>query len=618
MFEFDKSPASRAGHYSCEPTRGYEPVREISAASLLFWGEHCIECAAPSCFTSCALYQARADGRCRRFTWGIARNGAFPSARGFGAEISFKQWGKLETRGNTALLNWRWLTLLERALGGIAPILNGLGRVVAKLARDARWRDITVRAMERLGRRLHARAAGGAIPDAFLLEVYNPSSAPLRLLVSMTVARKELGHKLDPTALLPSFRKLIELPSGYSRHEIARAEFRSVSESNLPFDVALTPEGDANPTLVFLSADFVRFGERRDTVTIDAKELPAVKCVVWDLDGTLWRGTLLEDGEVEPLPEVIALIRRLDERGILVSVASKNDYDAAWAKVADIGLAEYILFPQINWLPKSENIKIIADRLNIALDTFVFVDDNPFERDEVTSALPMVTCLDPREIGTIADQPRFHGSQTAEARSRRMMYREAMLREREEHRFGTDFFGFLRSCAMELRILRYTREHFDRVSELVQRTNQLNFSGRKYRREEVGPVLEDAKLEKWVLECSDRFGSYGIVGCAIVTRVPGEVRIDDFMLSCRVQGRFVEQAFFAALVRDERRLWVNFRATGRNTPALQLLQSLGFESCPDGVGMALDLSQRDLTCDFIVVSGDIGHRVEPTSVCGSE
>jgi len=138
----------------------------------------------------------------------------------------------------------------------------------------------------------------------------------------------------------------------------------------------------------------------------------------------------------------------------------------------------------------------------------------------------------------------------------------------------------------------------------LQRTNQLNFSGRKYRRDEVGPILSDPDLEKWVLECSDKYGSYGVVGFGLVARRGEEVRIEDFMLSCRGQARFVEQAFFAALIEDHpsvRRITVNFTATGRNTPAQQVLLAMGFEENPEQKGMRMDLQAHDLTCDFIQV-----------------
>src|SRR5690349_6899548 len=132
---------------------------------------------------------------------------------------------------------------------------------------------------------------------------------------------------------------------------------------------------------------------------------------------------------------------------------------------------------------------------------------------------------------------------------------------------------------MRLRMLRYQPEYYQRLCELVQRTNQLNFSGRKYKRGEIEPVLADNRLEKWLLESSDKFGSYGVVGCGIISRTPSEVYVQDLMLSCRVQGKFIEQAFFAALLEgDEHRLRVNFRPTGRNKPAEQVLEAIGFQT----------------------------------------
>ena len=109
----------------------------------------------------------------------------------------------------------------------------------------------------------------------------------------------------------------------------------------------------------------------------------AVKCLVWDLDHTLWDGILLEDSQVVLRPEVPAIIRTLDERGILHSIASRNDPAMAMDKLQQFGLADYFLWPQINWNPKSESIKTISERLSLGLDSFAFVDDQPFEREEV-------------------------------------------------------------------------------------------------------------------------------------------------------------------------------------------------------------------------------------------
>jgi len=605
MYEIDRKNAT-APRPTPAPLPSYEHAQDIAAASFLSWGEHCVECAEPSCFQTCDLYSRRPDGRCRRFTHGIVRNDAFPSARGYGAEISFKKWGKLEARGNVGLTPYKRLLAIEELVNGSRPVIDALGAAISRITGDPRWRLVRSRMLDRIIRRLHARPRHGLRPDVFLLEIFNPDNRPAVLQVSMTVARKRLAQRgLNPTTMLPSFRERVELPPGYSRHEIPYEKMSPVTESGLPFDIALIPEADSNPTLVFLCADFVRYAAHKPSVSPVADDKPAVKCVVWDLDNTMWKGVLLEDDNIQVDTEVLDLIKTLDSRGVLLSVASKNDFTLAHSKLQEIGIEEYILYPQINWQTKSESIKTIAEKLNIGLDTFVFIDDNEFELNEVARALPMVTCVNALDVANLAENPRLQGSTTDEAQRRRLMYRQAMQRDEEQSKFGDNFFEFLRSCDIKLRLLRYSSEYFERVCELLQRTNQLNFSGRKYRRDEIGPILADPGLEKWVLECSDRYGSYGVVGFGLVARRGEEVRIEDFMLSCRVQARFVEQAFFAALIEDHpsvRRITVNFTATGRNTPAQQVLLAMGFEEGPEQKGrMMMDLQERDLTCDFIQV-----------------
>ena len=109
------------------PASAYDPVDDIAKMSLLMWGEHCVECAAPSCFTSCDLYQSRPDSRCRRLTYGMYRNQSFPSARGYGAEVAFKKWGKIEARGNTLMLPAGAALLIERMISFSAPLANAAG-----------------------------------------------------------------------------------------------------------------------------------------------------------------------------------------------------------------------------------------------------------------------------------------------------------------------------------------------------------------------------------------------------------------------------------------------------------------------------------------------------------
>ncbi len=157
-----------------------------------------------------------------------------------------------------------------------------------------------------------------------------------------------------------------------------------------------------------------------------------VKCLVWDLDNTLWQGTLLEDGEVTLPASVEKLIAELDGRGILQSVASKNDHDQAWQRLEALGVAEYFLLPRIGWGPKSDSVREIAAELGFALGTIAFVDDQPAERAEVPFHLPEVRAYTPEQLSGLADRPEFSPpTVTVDAGRRRQMYQTGLVPPRE-------------------------------------------------------------------------------------------------------------------------------------------------------------------------------------------
>ena len=613
MFEFDKYEKQLHEDRELAPQSSYEAVRDIEKMSLLMWGEHCVECAAPSCFTSCDLYQSRPDTRCRRLTYGMYRNPRFPSARGYGAEVSFKKWGKIEARGNTLLLPSGTALWTERMVDLSAPLLNAVGAFVHRITRDPRWSYLEHTLLERLGRWLHRRTDSNSRqqPNLFLLEVYNPMNVPVRMQLSMSAASG--AGKFSSGQLPPPFRASVTLPPGYSRHEFRREQFSRITECGLPFDIAIIPDGEGTARLVFLTADFV---VRAETVKVDSSNHPKIKCVVWDLDNTMWDGILLENEGVGLRPNVVELLRFFDERGILLSIASKNDEPSAWRRLEELGIVDYFLYPQINWLPKSENIKVIAEQLNIGLDTFAFIDDNPFELEEVSRALKGVTCVNAEKIADLFSSPRYQGSTNEDARKRSQFYREEFVRRKSATRFGSDYLAFLAACEIKLFVDLYKDDDLERVSELVQRTNQLNFSGRKYQRNEILPILADEEVEKYVLRCADNYGSYGAVGFCIARAEEDEIRVEDFMLSCRVQGRFIEQAFFNYLVNIPRgqkpqSLWVNFKPTGRNIPAQQVLESLNFVPCSPDNGLRVDLNTQSLECSFISVQSSLQRESNP-------
>lgn len=611
MFEFDQY---QRGFRERAPARRPEPYRhvtDIAKMSFMLWGEHCLECAAPGCYATCDLYQRRPDGRCRRFAYGISRNRKFPSLRGYGAEITFKTWAKLEADGNAHMEEVR--TVLRRERARYRPALRALAAAAFAITRNPKWKTLPTEP-RKLARRLHRHGlSSSAGPESFLLEVYNPSADPVTLQLVMRVAA---SSKDRPEHLPPPFLTRIPLATGYSCHRFDRSRFRHILDSGRRFKVTLAPEGDTAATLVFLTADFVvegiavegdGAGPAAAGTAADRPDSP-IKCVVFDLDHTVWTGALLEGDGVSLRSDMVQLIHALDTRGILMSIASKNDFALAWQRLQKFGLDKYFIWPEINWSPKSDSIRKIAACLNVGLDTFAFIDDSPFELAEVSRALPMVSCFNAHCIDGVLDTPRFRGSPSADAAARREYYKDAIRRDQYRTEWGGDYVGFLRSCEIKLTVRPYEAGDFERVAELVQRTNQLNFSGRSYSRPDLANRLADARVKKYVLTCRDRYGSYGTVGFGLVSRALGEVRVEELMVSCRVQGRFIEQAFFDFLVREAAEdkpscLWVRFVATKRNRPAQLALERMNFEQDQRDEGFRLDIARHNLSCNVVQVFG---------------
>jgi FkbH-like protein len=564
---------------------------DIRHRSLLLWGEHCVECAAPSCYRTCDLFEKRPDGHCRRFVHGIVANQRFTGTYGFGAEIKFKKWAKLESQGNVRMLPVETATQLDRWLTLAGRAADFAGRAVTTATGDLRWSRISQAIFARAARRWNK--ASRLAPEGFLLEVYNPDDKEATL---------DLTIRLDPYArshsspILPPFQTGLRLQPGYSTHFVEAFGFRHITASGRPFLVSLIPAAETTPTLVFLTADFV-------IAPGAARQVKPAKCVVFDLDGTLWDGVLVESSPVRLRPGIAELLEALDRRGILLSIASKNDHAMAWEKLEEFGVAKYFLRPRISWNPKSESIRDIAQALHLGLDSFVFIDDNPFERDEVRTAAPEVTCLDASDTPSLLHDPRFQGSSTEESKNRRRYYQAALAREQAQTAMAGDYTSFLASCGIQLEVDEYQPEDFERIAELLQRTNQLNFSGRRYTREDVHRLIGDPLPSKLVLRCHDNYGSYGIVGFSIVRSTAGEVTVEDFMLSCRVQAKHIEHAFFSRLRLQNGKpvqLAVHYRDSSRNRPAANVLSSIGFQANATG-GMSLD-AQASLDCDFIQVS----------------
>lgn len=297
--------------------------------------------------------------------------------------------------------------------------------------------------------------------------------------------------------------------------------------------------------------------------------LKEAKCVVWDLDNTIWDGVLLEDKDVTLKPGIVEILETLDDRGILHSVASRNNYDDAMEKLSELGISHYFLFPQINWNAKSSSIAHIQKSLNIGIDTFVFVDDDAFEREEVASVHPEVMVVDSRDYLSLVDHPRLNPRFiTKDSKRRRLMYLEEQKRRTEEESFKGPEEQFLAQLQMVLSIHEAREDDLQRAEELTVRTNQLNATGRTYSYDELAKFMRSKNHLLLIAELVDKFGSYGKIGLALVEKNADIWHLRLLLMSCRVQSRGVGSVLMSHIMNECKAagasLHADFKQTDRN------------------------------------------------------
>jgi len=573
-----------------------ELKRTVVDRTLLPWSEHCTECVWPTCYSTCDLYSAREDGKCRRFVDGMVRIDCPEALNSYVLKISFKRWGKLWTPGNIRLRSIEKALKIERRDYRIGTFLYQLP-VPAPIKGAVTGKRYSLK--KRLAYRI---ATSELLPTSLLLECYNPGTRIVRL--SLTV--RSINEKVK----IP-FQKLLEVSPGFQRVRVPYREIERVVDLTAPFNVELIPNDDISEvTLFFGLMDFVR--EIPDPIVAipESKTEPKprkVKCVVWDLDNTLWDGILVEDGaeKLALKTGIRQVIEEIDHRGILQSVASKNNYDEAMAVLKKFGIDEYFLSPQISWGPKSDAVQAIARQLNIGIDTLLFVDDSEFELQQVSGTLHDVRTVNARRYMEILGLEECQMPVTAESRDRRKMYRVETQRRDAAESFADDYIAFLRHCEIRLNIRPMIEENLERVHELTQRTNQMNFSGNRYDRTVLKQILSTSYLDTYVLDVEDRFGTYGVIGfCIVDSRVP---LMTDLMFSCRIQSKRVEHAFLAYLIRKYiaetgREFWANYRKTPRNAPSGRVFLDLGMQESEnkDGVSRLMFPKDRIVPDDGVV------------------
>ncbi|MCQ9207748.1 MAG: HAD-IIIC family phosphatase, partial [Omnitrophica bacterium] len=326
------------------------------------------------------------------------------------------------------------------------------------------------------------------------------------------------------------------------------------------------------------------------------------KCVVLDLDNTLWGGIVGEDGfhgiklgptapgnaYVEFQKHILALFRR----GIILAINSSNNEADAMKVLREhphmILREHHFASLKINWENKAKNIVDIAKDINIGLDSMVFIDDDKRNREIVKAMLPQVLCPELPEGASgharmLREIKELDSLQiTREDKKRGRLYATERKRKKSKDTFR-NLSEYLKALDITVEIGRAGRFSIPRISQLTMRTNQFNFSAKRYDEKEIERITRDTRYSIYHIKVKDKYGDYGIVGALFVKKSHEEWLVDTFLLSCRVLGRNIEDAVISALIREAarkniERLTIFYKKTEKNEPAFRFLKRYGDHS----------------------------------------
>lgn len=324
------------------------------------------------------------------------------------------------------------------------------------------------------------------------------------------------------------------------------------------------------------------------------------KGFVLDLDNTLWGGVIGEDGpdhieigEGTPVGEAYLefqkYIKRHEDLGIVLNICSKNDIRTALEgiqKEENLLKQDDFFMIQSNWNRKDENLKTIAEKLNVSVDSLVFLDDNPAERDIVNQNLPAVETPSFDSVEhyiQLVDKNHYFEvlNLSQEDQKRNEMYRENKLRKQEEERFQ-DYGSYLRSLQMTARIHPFQEAEWDRIFQLIQKSNQFNLTTKRYTMNEIQEISGSPDYMTLSGRLRDKFGDNGIVSLIVVQKEDETAHIRLWVMSCRVLGRNMECAMFDALLVRCRQCGIRkikgyYFPTKKNGLVKDLFQGFDFE-----------------------------------------
>lgn len=576
-------------HLGIVPEKGMDGLimpEDIEMIRLIYWGEHCMECAVPLCYHNCEEWHERYDQKCRRFYYGIYDNPNFPQFAN-AAQLKFHNWGKLWSNIYRCVVPVREEKKMDYHNKVISRGIRCVSKCMKKISPTCKLNG----AWEYWVKRCLGKKNAEGNTNQFLLQIYSDDVNEFNIMVDI---QSKLGLR---------FREAVSIKKGYNQALLNVEQKFSFDEEQL--NISIYPENDFNAEIVILMASFVSLKE--GIKEREYQQAPKVKCVAWDLDNTLWNGTLIESNPnmLQLRAGVLKTIKELDARGIIQVVVSKNDEDDALPVMERLGIKDYFVATAINWSSKSENIKKLARMLNINVNTFAFIDDSIFERNEVGQSLPQVRIYEEKDIEGLLEKEEFHIRITKDGEKRRQMYQTEFQRKKIEEESGEDLISFLKSCELEAMISHPdTEEKLERSYELLQRTNQLNLSGCKYEREEFLEGVKARPEDSYVVSVKDKYGQYGQV-LYFVVQEHAELRIKEFAMSCRVAGKCIESALLHWLRRKYGEKEIVFEGVNnqKNSLLIRTLQGIGMENRSQGERLVLCL-KKDISlenCEIVKV-----------------
>lgn len=527
-FEF----ADKKGHHffpQYDIDKAIKP-EAISSIAPLVWQEHCVECAMPACYRTCVHYKPRSDGRCKLFKYGIERVKNKDAILNQNVVIDMNEWAKIETFWFTSGIPYGECSKINNRV-----VFLGIAAQVLKIGKFRRFCYCI--------KEYYTRKIGDKnkkIPQFFICEIVNEEK-PYTL---------NLENRANDEIV---YRTSLKIQPGFNRFIIPTSEFNFMDGNRN--NLLMYPDGNAPQLINIVSLELVSFKQEYLEQYLPKSD-KKVKCVVWDLDNTVWDGILGEDDidGVKIKPQIVEIIKSLDAKGIINSIASKNYKDKAINALKKFGIYEYFVCPMINWEAKSRNIKSIVKALDIGTDTFVFVDDSFFELNEVLVNCPGIRVCDVADIEDYVKKDFFNVPVTEDSKRRRESYKEIAIRNKtaEEHSGNLD--EFLKSCQMEVRVARPSEPELMRCYELLQRTNQLNISGERLTIEEVRNIAASESYNCYRIKVKDKFGDYGLVGFAVFDiSDKSAVILRHFVFSCRAARKKIEQCFFEYIIEKYKR-----------------------------------------------------------------